>query len=166
MKVIDSEPSPPAEQCGASDVPGDASERPGPRSDPPHFGQLGDGDWVLVVTNGMWLVGRAHGVRCSRPSSLSPVYEITPVQQLVQTASNAPPIIMNVGFRVGFPMDLVSIPSMAIPDGATIMPLRHLSSEDQKRILQNVDACEAGRAQRRAAQSGLLVARPGAVPRG
>jgi hypothetical protein len=117
--------------------------------------------WAIVVTNGMRLVGRWKSAiwETGKPRTLSPVFELLPVQMIAQGPRN-PPQIVFAGTNANSPLGYDCIESLEIPEGALVVPVSTLSAADRTALANGIDGFEKLRAQ---ARSNIVVPSAGAA---
>jgi hypothetical protein len=112
--------------------------------------------WVIIIAQGKTLLGRLS----TTDATMTPVYELITMMQMVQQDPRQPPQLMTmrqVQPLLTFP-GLKSIPS---PASGILIPIASLSSKERRELAKSVEACEQLMGAMRAQESGLVLPPPG-----
>jgi hypothetical protein len=112
--------------------------------------------WVIALTNGLALIGRRTTMYRDDTGAairtLGPVFELkTAMAQ--DGRGNAGPV------RMAFPLFLLSITEVELPDGALVIPCETLSRAEQSELRKAIDVGEDMLSKAKAAASGISVVR-------
>ena len=109
--------------------------------------------WAIVQSNGLTLIGKVvRSVPCQDHEKLSPVFEM-------KTNIMQGPRGENVAVHPCFPVWLLGVQEIDIPDGAIVVPVESLHKTDRRGLAKFVEQAEQMMRALRAEQSGITVAR-------
>ena len=109
--------------------------------------------WAIVQSNGLTLIGKVvRSVPCQDHEKLSPVFEMK--TNIIQGPRGE-----NVAVHPCFPVWLLGVQQIDIPDGAIVVPVESLHATDRRGLAKFVEQAEEMMRGLRAEQSGIKVAR-------
>lgn len=111
--------------------------------------------WAIVIAHGQTMIGKCAGVR-----SLSPVFALTCVMQMVQPDPRRPPQLMTVR-QVTPLLTFPTVREIDVPSGAIVVPIEQLSRQERVELARSVDSCEQLILAMRAQESGISIAPAG-----
>lgn len=100
--------------------------------------------WVIVVTGGRMLLGKA------RAGQLAPVYDFQPIMEPT-------PKGLRYDFVVAPALGIVSVKALPIPPGSIMVAVEELSPEERRAISQSVVRTDELLRRLRAGSAGLVV---------
>jgi hypothetical protein len=113
--------------------------------------------WCIYIAQGKVLLGKPADVGLS----VTPVYELVAMMQMVQRTPQERPQLMTMRQCVPL-LTFPSLREISAPQGAIVIHVEALSKKERRELLASVEACEQLIAAMRAQDSGLLLMPPGA----
>jgi hypothetical protein len=109
-------------------------------------------DWLIIVAQGKTLIGKQSPLLGS-PLRISPVFELQPQAQAmpngqIQIAHLVLPLLL-----------LASIKAIDLPQGAIVVPVTSLSTNEKRGLRLAISNCEEMVASARAQESGIAIAK-------